>query len=89
MIAMPRDTAQGRLIQAGRVLAGFDQNELATRAGVSGSTVSNAERGRTVTEENIKAIRRALRQAGVNLTFGNDMAIASIAFVDRNVEDDE
>jgi transcriptional regulator with XRE-family HTH domain len=60
-----------------------------TRAGVSGSTVSNIERGRTTTPESLKAIRRALKQAGVNLSFGNDLAIVAIAFVDRNAEDDD
>jgi hypothetical protein len=52
-------------------------------------TVSNIERGRNATPESIKSIRKALRQAGVNISFGNDMAMVGIAFVDRNVEDDD
>lgn len=89
MIAVSADVAYGRLIAAARLLAGYDQGELASRAGLSGSTVSNIERGRAATDDSIKAIRRALRRAGVNISFGNDMAIVGIAFVDRNAEDDD
>jgi transcriptional regulator with XRE-family HTH domain len=89
MIAISKDEAQGRVIGAGRMLAGLDQGELGRLAGVSASTVSNIERGRNATPDSIKAVRKALRDRGVNLSFGNDQAIAAISFIDRNADDEE
>jgi transcriptional regulator with XRE-family HTH domain len=89
MIAIAKREAQGRLLEAGRILAGLDQGSLASLAGVSASTVSNIENGRTATEASVKAVRKALRDEGVNLSFGNDQAVASICFIDRNSEDDD
>jgi DNA-binding XRE family transcriptional regulator len=89
MIAMTRDQAQGRVVSAARMLAGLDQSELAALAGVSASTVSNIEKGRSATSESIKSVRRALREKEVNVVFANNQALASICFVDRNSAEDE
>jgi transcriptional regulator with XRE-family HTH domain len=89
MITISEDQALGRHLGAARMLAGLDQGGLAELAGVSASTVSNMERGRPGTPESIRAVRKALRNRGVNLTFGNNHAIVSICFVDKNAEDDD
>lgn len=90
MIAIPEDQMFGRFIAAGRMLAGLDQGQLAALAGVSASTISNIEHGRSSTPSSVKAIRQALRGKGVNLTIGNNLAMLGISFVDRNsAEDDE
>lgn len=61
--------ARGRVIAAGRMLAGLDQAGLAAAAGLSASTVSNVERGQVnVRDETLDAITRALRRMGVDLT---------------------
>lgn len=61
--------ARGRVIAAGRMLAGLDQAGLAAAAGVSASTVSKVERGRAdVREDTLRAIRQALGRSGVDLT---------------------
>lgn len=61
--------ARGRVIAAGRMLAGLDQAGLAAAAGVSASTVSKVERGRAnVREDTLEAIRQALGRFGVDLT---------------------
>jgi transcriptional regulator with XRE-family HTH domain len=88
MISIPMNQAQGRAIAAARILVGLDQAQLASLAGLSASTVSNVEKGRVATADSVKALRRALRAQGANLIFGNDQAGASIAFVDRNSEDE-
>ena len=89
MIAISRDDAIGRQIAAARMMAGLDQGQLAALAGVSGSTVSNIERGRNTTPASLKAIRRALRDKDVALTFTHDQAIVGICFVDRNAGDED
>lgn len=89
MIALSEDAAYGRYIQAARVLAGLDQNELGALAGVSGSTISNIENGRNSTATTRKAVRGALFRKGVNLSFGNNQINLGIAFVDRNQEEDD
>jgi transcriptional regulator with XRE-family HTH domain len=88
MFSISATQAQGRLIAAARIFAGLDQAQLASLAGVSASTVSNVEKGRIATPDSLKALRRALKDQGVNMTFGNHQASASIAFVDRNSEDE-
>lgn len=61
--------ARGRVIAAGRMLAGLDQAGLAVAAGLSASTVSKVERGRAdVREETLQAIRQALGRLGIDLT---------------------
>lgn len=61
--------AKGRMIAAGRMLAGLDQTDLAAASGVSASTISNVERGRIEARSaTLKAIRKALRENGVTLT---------------------
>ncbi len=81
--------ALGRAIAAGRMLAGLDQAELATKAGLSAATVSNVERGNDALHDTIKAIRRALRKSGVTVCFeaSNGHASATIAF--EEPDDDE
>ena len=62
-------TARGRVIAAGRMLAGLDQAGLAAAAGLSPSTVSNVERGRlNVRDETLDAIKHALHRMGVDIT---------------------
>lgn len=62
-------TARGRVIAAGRMLAGLDQAGLAVAAGLSPSTVSNVERGElNVRESTLDAIKQALTRMGVDLT---------------------
>ena len=89
MVSISKNEALGRLVGAGRIFAGLDQAELGALAGVSASTVSNIEKGRTSTQASIKSVRAALREKGVNLSFGNNQAGASICFVDRNAEEED
>ncbi len=61
--------ARGRVVAAGRMLAGLDQAELAAAAGLSASTVSKVERGKAdVREATLEAVRHALERLGVDLT---------------------
>lgn len=60
--------------QGGRSLAVYD---------------ANIERGRNATRDSIKTVRKALRDRGVNLSFGNDQAIAAISFIDRDADGEE
>ena len=61
--------ARGRVIAAGRMLAGLDQAGLAAAAGVSASTVSKVERGRAeVRADTLHAIKQALGRFGIDLT---------------------
>lgn len=89
-IALNDTAAAGRLIAAGRMLAGWDQGRLAQAARVSSSTVSNVERGSDSRDDTIKALRRALRQQGVTLAFDktNGLAVAALSF-EAPEDDDE
>jgi len=89
MLKMSEQQARGRHFHAGRILAGLDQQALATIAGVSPGTISNIELGKKSTDDSIKRVRRALRERGVNLTFGNHQAGASVAFIDKNANPEE
>jgi transcriptional regulator with XRE-family HTH domain len=89
MIKMSEQQAQGRLLHAARILAGLDQQGLAVVAGVSAGTISNIEQGKKSTDDSIRAVKKALRQKGVNQTFGNNQAAASICFVDKNAETED
>lgn len=61
--------AQGRVVAAARMLAGLDQEQLATEAGLSASTVSKIEQGRrNVRKETLRAVQQALERSGVDLT---------------------
>lgn len=61
--------ARGRVIAAGRMLAGLDQEQLAAEAGVAPSTVSKVEQGRkNVRAATLRAVRDALERRGVDLT---------------------
>jgi len=51
----------------------------------SGQAVSNIENGRPSTYAS--AVRRALREKGVNPTFGYNLIMVGIAYVDRNGAD--
>lgn len=64
-VVLDQSNAMGRLVAAGRMLAGLDQVGLAALAGVSASTISNIERGQESREDTLKAIRKALRSCGV------------------------
>jgi len=60
--------ARGRVVAAGRMLAGLDQHQLAAAAGLSPSTISKIEGGRrNVREDTFRAVSRALEQLGVDL----------------------
>lgn len=89
MVSISKEEALGRVVGAARMLAGLGQAGLASLSGVSASTVSNIEKGRTSTPASVKAVRLALREKGVNLNFGNNQASASICFVDRNAEEED
>lgn len=80
---LSRPAAQGRLVAAARMLAGFEQSDLAFAAGVAPSTISNVERGRDVRAATLNAIRDALRHHGVSVTFDtrNGIAWTGISFV--------
>src|SRR6266481_4521962 len=59
--------------RAARGWLGWSQQELALRAHVGLSTVKDFERGeRTPIPNNLAAIRRAIEDAGIELTFGKD-----------------
>lgn len=89
MIAITEDEAFGRFVEAGRVLAGLDQGALGALAGVSGSTISNIENGHKSTVPTRRAVRRALREKGVNFGVSEDQIILGISFVDKNKTSDD
>ena len=61
--------ARGRVIAAGRMLTGLDQEQLAAEAGLSPSTVSKIELGkRNVRSETLRAVVQALDRLGVDVT---------------------
>ncbi len=61
--------AQGRVMAAGRMLAGLDQEQLAVAAGLSPSTVSKIELGkRNVRPVTLRAVMQALDRLGVDVT---------------------
>lgn len=70
--------ARGRTYAAARMLAGLDQAALAIAAGVSNGTVSNVERGRESRPDTLKAIRKALSDKGVVITFHVNNGLASV-----------
>ncbi len=60
--------ARGRVIAAGRMLAGLDQERLAAEAGLSPSTVSKIEQGRRgVRMATLRAVQDALERLGVDV----------------------
>ena len=61
--------ARGRVIAAGRMLAGLDQEQLAAEAGLAPSTVSKIENGRhRVRATTLRAVHDALDRLGVDVT---------------------
>ena len=61
--------ARGRVIAAGRMLTGLDQEQLAAEAGLSASTVSKIEIGkRDVRSDTLRAVVQALDRLGVDVT---------------------
>ena len=61
--------ARGRVIAAGRMLTGLDQEQLAAEAGLSPSTVSKIELGkRNVRSETLRAVVQVLDRLGVDVT---------------------
>ncbi len=61
--------ARGRVIAAGRMLTGLDQEQLAAEAGLSPSTVSKIELGkRNVRSDTLRAVVQALDRLGVDVT---------------------
>jgi len=60
--------ARGRVIAAGRMLAGLDQEQLAGEACLSPSTVSKIEQGRRgVRMATLRAVQDALERLGVDV----------------------
>jgi len=88
-IELSANAAQGRMIAAGRLLAGWDQGDLAAASGLSGGTISNVESGRDVREETLKAIRKALREKGIVLTLDKRNGLASAALIFEEPDVDE
>ena len=61
--------ARGRVIAAGRMLTGLDQEQLAAEAGLSASTVSKIEIGKcNVRSDTLRAVVQALDRLGVDVT---------------------
>ena len=61
--------ARGRVMAAGRMLTGLDQEKLAVEAGLSPSTVSKIELGkRNVRPDSLRAVVQALDRLGVDVT---------------------
>ena len=61
--------ARGRVMAAGRMLTGLDQEQLAAEARVSASTVSKIELGkRNVRPDTLRAVVSALDRLGVDVT---------------------
>ena len=61
--------ARGRVIAAGRMLAGLEQEQLAAEAGLSPSTVSKIEQGqKSVRAATLHAVQDALERLGVDVT---------------------
>jgi ribosome-binding protein aMBF1 (putative translation factor) len=66
--------------RAARGWLGWSQQELADRASVGISTVRDFEAGRRQPiENNVKAMRRAIEDAGINLVFRADGSAEGIA----------
>jgi len=86
---LEQSEAYGRMIAAGRMLAGLDQAELGKLAGVAGATISNVERGNDARDDTRKAVRKALRDLGICLTWDskNGIMAVTVAF-DQPDEDD-
>jgi len=58
--------------RAARGWLGWSQQDLAERAGIAKNTVYAFERGqRTLTANNLGALRRAIEEAGIRLIFDN------------------
>jgi transcriptional regulator with XRE-family HTH domain len=69
--------------RAARAWLNWTQQELARRAGVGLSTVRDFEKGeRTPIPNNLAAIRRAIEEAGVRLTFESSGKPTGIAVND-------
>jgi transcriptional regulator with XRE-family HTH domain len=81
--------AIGRSYAAARMLAGLDQAQLAKKADISASTVSNLERGNEAREETIASIRKALRRSGVKVTIDAQFGLISVDAIYTNPEEDE
>ena len=61
--------ARGRVIAAGRMLTGLDQEQLAAEAGLSPSSISKIELGRRdVRPDTLRAVVQALDRLGVDVT---------------------
>lgn len=66
--------------RAARAWLDWSQEDLANAASVSPSTVRDFEKGRrTPIENNLKALRQALEQAGVQLLFDSEGVAAGVA----------
>ena len=89
-LSLSNSEALGRTYAAARMLAGMDQAALALKAGLSGATVSNVERGREARPDTLRALRRALSRNGVLIAFSsnNGLASVSISFAADEGEED-
>lgn len=88
-VALEGATAFGRAISAGRMLAGMDQAALGSAAGVAASTISNVERGNDARSDTTRAIKRALREAGVLVTYSTRLGMAQASLIFEEPDEDE
>lgn len=88
-MVFPYQVALGRAVSAARMLAGWDQATLAAAAGVSGSTISNVERGSDARESTIRSVRRALRKGGITLHIDKTNGTAVIVTNFEQHDDDD
>lgn len=66
--------------RAARAWLDWSQEELATKARISNSTLRDFEAGRRIPiANNLAAIRRALEQAGIEFLFSKDQAPFGVA----------
>ena len=76
-IRCSEEEAFGRVVAAGRMLAGIDQATLGADAGVSGATISNVEQGRSSRVSTADAIVDALADYGVHIAYKKGVGVIS------------
>jgi transcriptional regulator with XRE-family HTH domain len=85
MASLFESGAIGRMIHAGRALAGLTQDELCSIIGIPQGFISSVERGaKTVDREIISKIEEALRGKGITVTHDptNRLVVAATTYKD-------
>jgi hypothetical protein len=75
----------GRMVHAARILSGLDQAAFGRVAGgLAGATISNAERGSSISPETKTAIEKAIRKRGIVCKHDgtNEMVMLSFRYED-------